>query len=419
MSSNSSRVFNKILRFKIKILWLTVFILSCYFIYYVIENAARPSHGFASYYTASRLLLQGEDVNNFYDDNWFSSKVKEDVPGVYEIYNVNTPTTAFMLLPIAFFNYSSARACWTLFNLIIFIVTLVYLVRKLKLQSARVPLIIILCLGFRPLYSNFAYGQVYVLVFCLLILAWFTYESGRNELLGFLLGLIFVLKTAGIFLIILLLIQKKWRSLLWALATAVLFVVSSLPRVGVSAWYAYFERLVNYSSHPSLSVTAYQTIHSFFYHFTLYDKQWNPEPLFDLPILGIVLSAIFSLSLIIIISINTIKFKKTNLSFGAFIIAGIVISPASLDYHYMIMLIPVLILFSWLMHNPSNLLRALFLFFYLLMGVYLPYISPKVTGGLWAIFAYPKLYGAIGLLGLLQIAAYRSKLTEKQLIKKY
>jgi hypothetical protein len=49
----------------------------------------------------------------------------------------------------------------------------------------------------------------------------------------------------------------------------------------------------------------------------------------------------------------------------------------------------------------------------------LPYISPKVTGGLWAIFAYPKLYGATGLLGLLLIAAYRSKPAEKQIIKKY
>jgi len=404
--------FNKILQFKVKILWITVFILACYFIYYVIENATRPSHGFATYYIASRLLLQGEDVDKFYDDNWFSSKVKEDVSGVYEIYNVNMPTTAFMLLPIAFFDYSSARVCWTLFNLIIFIVTLVYLINKLKLQNAWVPLIIISFLCFQPLYSNFAYGQVYVLIFCLLILAWFAYKSESNEALGFFLGLIFILKTAGIFLIVLLLLQKKWRSLLWALATTVLFVVSSLPRVGINAWYAYFERLVNYSSHPSLSVTAYQTIHSFFYHFTAYNKQWNPEPFFNLPILGNVLSVIFSLLLIIIISINTIKFKKTDLSFGAFIIAGIVISPASLDYHYVIMLLPILILLNWLRQNPSKFFWTLFIFFYLLMGAYLPYISPKVTGGLWALFAYPKLYGAIGLLSLVLIAAYRSKLTE-------
>jgi hypothetical protein len=419
MSSNSSSVLNKILQFKVKILWLTVFILSCYFIYYVIENAARPSHGFASYYTASRLLLEGEDVNNFYDDNWFSLKVKEDVSGVYEIYNINMPTTAFMLLPIAFFDYGTARVCWTLFNLIIFIITLVYLIRKLKLKSIWDPLIIILFLCFQPLYSNFVYGQVYVLIFCLLILAWFAYESGREELLGFLLGLVFILKTAGFFLIVLLLLQKKWRSLLWALATSVLFIVSSLPRVGFDAWYAYFERLGTYSSHPSLSVTAYQTMHSFFHHFTAYDKIWNPGPLFNFPILGNVLSIVFSLFLIIIISINTIKFKKTDLSFGAFIIAGIVVSPASLDYHYVIMLLPIIILLNWLRQNPSKLLWILFIFFYLLMAVYLPYISPKVTGGLWAIFAYPKLYGATGLLGLLLIAAYRSKPAEKQIIKKY
>jgi hypothetical protein len=54
----------------------------------------------------------------------------------------------------------------------------------------------------------------------------------------------------------------------------------------------------------------------------------------------------------------------------------------------------------------------------LLIAVFLPYISPKVTGGLWAVFAYPKLYGAIGLLGLLLFAAYKSKLTEIKTVKK-
>ncbi|MCW8818653.1 MAG: DUF2029 domain-containing protein [Ignavibacteriaceae bacterium] len=418
MSSISTGILNEIIQYKVKIFWLIVFILACYFIYYVIQHAACPSHGFASYYTASRLLIKGDDVNNFYNDNWFSSRVEEYVPEVYEIYNVNMPTTAFLFLPLAFLDYSNARIIWTIFNLIIILITLIYLIKKLQFENFLAPLLIILFLCFQPLYSNFAYGQVYILIFCLLVLAWFAYKSRRDELLGFLLALVFILKTAGIFLILLLLLQKKWRSLLWALTTAILLITACLPRGGIDAWYSYLGRLVHYSSHPSLSVTAYQSIHSFFHHFTAYDKQWNQEPLFNLPILGNILSVIFSLMLIIITSIKTNKLKKTDLSFGAFVIAGIVISPVSLDYHYVLILIPIVILLNWLRQNPSKLFWILFIIFYLLIAVFLPYISPKVTGGLWVVFAYPKLYGAIGLLGLLLFAAYKSKLTEIKTVKK-
>ena len=411
MSSNSTGIFNKLKQFKVKILWLIVFIIGCYFVFYVIQHASRPSQGFASYYTASRLLLEGENVSDFYNDNWFSSRVNEYVPGVYEIYNVNMPTTAFLFLPLAFFDHGSARIFWSIFNLIVLLITLVYLINKLKFKSIWTPLIIISFLCFQPLYANFAYGQVYMLIFCLLAFDWFAYKSGSDELLGFLLGLVFILKTAGIFLILLLLLKKKWRSLIWVLSTVVLLVIACLPRAGIDAWYSYFERLINYSSHPSLSVTAYQTIHSFFHHFTSYDKKWDPEPLFNFPILGNILSVFLSLIILIFTSIKTIKFNKRDFTFGAFIVAGIVISPASLDYHYVLILIPVVIIMTWLKQNPSKIFWVMFIILYLLIALFLPYISPKVTGGLWAVFAYPKLYGAIGILGLLLFAANHSSLT--------
>ena len=220
MFPNSTGISNKINQYKVKILWLIVFILACYFVFYVIQHASRPSQGFASYYTSSRLLLEGENVSDFYNDNWFGSRVNEYVPGVYEIYNVNMPATAFLFLPLAFFDYSSARIFWSIFNLLILFITLVYLIKKRQFKGIWTPLIIISFLCFQPLYVNFAYGQVYILIFCLLVFTWFAYKSGSDELLGFLLGLVFILKTAGIFLILLLLLKKKWRSLIWALSTS-------------------------------------------------------------------------------------------------------------------------------------------------------------------------------------------------------
>jgi hypothetical protein len=76
MASFASRTLHKILQLKIQILWIIVVILSVYFVYRVVLNASRPSHGFASYYTASKLLIEGEDVADFYDDDWFIQKWK-------------------------------------------------------------------------------------------------------------------------------------------------------------------------------------------------------------------------------------------------------------------------------------------------------------------------------------------------------
>ena len=97
---------------------------------------------------------------------------------------------------------------------------------------------------------------------------------------------------------------------------------------------------------------------------------------------------------------NTYKFKNWDLAFGAFVIVGLAVNPVSIDYHYVLILIPVIIMINRLRVNRSMFLLNLFLFFYVLIALDLPYTSTKVTNGIWAIFAYPKLYGALGLLGL-------------------
>ena len=63
-----SKTLNKIFGFRVQILWVITIILSFYFIYFSVKNASQPTHGFASYYTASNLLIEGENVADFYDD---------------------------------------------------------------------------------------------------------------------------------------------------------------------------------------------------------------------------------------------------------------------------------------------------------------------------------------------------------------
>jgi hypothetical protein len=410
MASFADRTPHKILQIKIQILWIIVAILSVYFIYKVVLNAARPSHGFACYYTASKLLMEGENVADFYNDDWFSTKVDNYFPGVYEIYLVNMPTTAIILLPISNFDYKIARLIWIIFNLIILSIIVGLIIKRLKFKRIWLPIVLILFLSFQPLYANVSYGQVYIFIFCLLVFAWFAYSSNNETLLGGIMGFVFILKTTGPFLWILFAIQKKWKSLILIFATTIILFVTTLHLVGLESWSAYGNKLLNYTSSPTLSVTAYQTIHSFFHHFFVFDEKWNPEPLIHLPLVGKSLTMVFTLIILIVTIIGSYKFKQLELAFGTFIIAGIILNPASIDYHFVLMLIPIIIVLNWLIKNPSLVLWGIFIISFMLIALSIPYTSPKITMGLWSVLAYPKLYGALGIWFLSLRISYLSKI---------
>ena len=109
MSSFKIEIVEEALQKRIHLLWLIVSILTVYFLYYTISHSTNPSQGFASYYTSSRLLVEGNDPGHFYNDEWFSSEVDKIVPGIHEVYLINPPTVSFIMVPLAFLNYSNPQ----------------------------------------------------------------------------------------------------------------------------------------------------------------------------------------------------------------------------------------------------------------------------------------------------------------------
>jgi hypothetical protein len=411
---------NKLLQYKTAILWIIAIILAVYFVSYVIKKADLRTHSFSSYYTASKLLSEGENFSQFYNDDWFRSKVEKYVPGAQEIYHVNLPTTSLMIFPLSGLDYRSARIVWTVFNFILLVVSIGFLIKSFQFSKEKIPLVIILFLCFQPLHANFAYAQAYILIFFLLVFAWYAYKSNKDELLGFLIGLMFILKSAGFLFLVLLLIDKRWKALIWSAASIVFFILISLPFVGIDSWFAYADKILSYTSRPELSVTGYQTINSFFSHFTSFEPKWNPEPLIDIPFLGKMLTVIFSILILAASSFYVLSLKRSDLSpvkkpneaFAVFIIAGLILNPASLDYHYIVLLLPILILINEFSKYHSKILWILLIIFYVMITERLLYGSPKLSEGWLAIFAYPKLFGVLGLLGLFFRISFRDKLRQ-------
>jgi hypothetical protein len=128
--------------------------------------------------------------------------------------------------------------------------------------------------------------------------------------------------------------------------------------------------------------------------------------------LGKILSTLSIFIVLVYSSVKAHQLNKSDLAFGAFVVAGLIISPVSIDYHYTIIILPILIVLKQVLKNQSRIDLGALIIFSGLIAAYIPYTSSKVTAGWLALLAYPKLYGAVGLWGLFML--YSSKHNSSQ-----
>jgi hypothetical protein len=367
-----------------------------------IQAAVTPSHGFMAYYTAARLVLEGAPVSRFYDDDWFREQTTRIEARTSDIYNVNPPVTALLMLPLAGLSHAAARAAWTVVNLGLLAWAVTGLVRSLSLDGGWRLVAWGAVLAFEPVIANIRLGQVYGLLLCLLVLAWMGWQRARPAWLAAGLGGMMALKTAGLWLWPLLIVRRQWRALAGGLVVAGAVAAASLPLTGPDAWRVYGELLTRFSARPELTVAAYQSGFSLLRRLFTHHAHalWNPAPLVNAPAVGallpwLVLAAVLGMS-----AYAAHKSAEQGLAFGSFAIAAVALSPVALDYHYVLMLAPLGIVLSWARRQPAAWVWGVLVLSVLAMGLELPYRSPRLESGIWALLAYPKLYGAAMLWGL-------------------
>ena len=388
-------------------LWGLALLLALRFARFTADVALRPSHGFAAYYTAARLLREGDDVSRFYDDAWFRAHVEAYTPNIGDIYRPNPPTTALLLLPLADLDYSGVRLVWTLLSLVCLIAAGGWLLQQVGLRGWWLPGFIAFALAYQPLYANVRLGQAYVLLLGLLVVAWYGYRERRAGTLGIALGLMLVFKMAGGLIWLLLMVQRRWRALAWAVATVLVTAVASLWWVGLDAWRTYLRLLPRLPTRPELAVTAYQTQFGFIHHLLSFDARWNPQPLLRAPALGTWLTGLGFAALTALSIHRAYVSEQPDLVFATFVIASVILSPLSLDYHYTLLLLPIAVLAAWVQEAASRWSWIAFGVALVLIAVDSPERWLGDAPGVWALLAYPKLYGAWLLWGLALWAAHR------------
>lgn len=318
--------------------------------------------------------------------------------------DINPPATDLVLLPIAGLDYRRALEVWTLFNVVCLAAATLWLQSRLGFDGPWRPGFIALVLLDAPVFANFLNGQFYVFLLVLLMLAWYSYKERRDGILGMALGLMLVLKLAGGLLLLMLLVQRRRRAVAWAAVCILAVIAVPLPWLPFAAWRASAHALVASSSLNVTALTDFQTLHSFCRHLFTYDARYYPAPLLNARLLA---TTLISLGIIGTIGITVYCAWKVragdrdDVIFSAFVTAGLILTPASLEYHFTLLLLPIALLAAWGWRRGES------PWWYTVLGLTaallaapLPYRSPRFDLGAWALAAYPRLYGAYLLWGL-------------------
>lgn len=399
------------------VLWGLVLILAVRLALSLPQDAVRPSHGFIAVYTTAQLLREGADASLTYDDDWFKAQIARFLPGIGDV-NINPPTFALLGLPLTGLDYTGARVVWTLVSLVALIAAVGWIIYSLPLTGGWALLLVAYALIAQPVDANFFLGQIYLILLLLYVVTWQGFRNGRDGWLGLALGSMGIFKLAGITLWPLLVVRWRWRAILIGVGTMALVAVVSLPWLGWHAWQIYPYWVGRFNSDPSLAVTAYQTQLSLVWHLFTFDPQWNPTPLFPAPLLatwlprlGVVLLVGLPLYLAYLARATR---HSDDLIFAALVVANVIVGTATLDYHYALLLLPIAVLMAWARERRSLWVWLILGCAMWLIAADLPYRSPRLAVGAWALLAYPKLYGAWLLWGLAVWGCY-----EKQRVSRY
>jgi hypothetical protein len=355
------------------------------------------THGFPVYYTPARLLVEGRWSTQVYDLEWFSQQTRAFTNGlIVEKYAPHPPSMTLLALPLAWLDLTTARTLWFLINAALLVGGILLLNSGFKiLPGISFGLeITALALLLSPVAENFRLGQAYVLLFFLFALAYRGLVLNQSATVGIALGTAAAFKLSGAPLWLVLAARGRWRDLASSLAVVVLIFIITGFVLGWHTW-LYFISIVPayFGAHPDVSHLAFQTTPSFFQHMFSGDPQWNPVPLFQLPWLATLLTALVTLG-VLVFTIFKSRTAPLDLAFSSGLILSVILFPIAEEYHYSLVLFPLAVMAARLVLGPFTWTSLiLFAISLILIAAPLPYTSPSLNEGWLALLGYPRLYG--------------------------
>lgn len=390
------------------------------FFIYSFYKVPKLSYGFTGYYTFSKMLLEGEHLEKAYMDEPFNQKINDyGIHNIYELYNI-IPTSGFVYLPVAWLQPINAKIVWGIISILFSFLSLVLLLKIFDIkitENLGLSLITLFFLG-HPVYENISMGQIYILLLFLFSLSLYGLKKNNYILTSIPISFSILFKGYGVFLLLWLIIIKKYKAVLISSAVIMVIILVTLPIIHLEPWKAFLgltgTMLGRYNED---SIVVYQTLNGFMRHLLIYDSNLNPYPITNIPRDYVyVLSILINLSIMIWLFLKTRKYGKDAepdlLSYCVIMGASVTTAPMAEEYHYVLYLPLVFGLGKYLLYDMSNTLfktiyslrgfikipNILYILSVLLLLLPINYRALQFSKFPIYLLAYPKLYGGIMLI---------------------
>ena len=385
--------------------WLLAGIAAFFLIDRWLDALNQPLPVFPAYYTAAKMIQNGEPVALFYDDEWFRDRVMDFAPGRLEAYIANTPFLAFFFLPLANLPYEVARHITSVLTFAALLISVHLMTIELRITGAWRAAAFLVVFVAPTTLSNISVAQVYPIVLLNMVLAWRAWRRGADGLAGAFIGLNLAFKTAGLFLPLMMVFERRWRALLAAMSVPIIFAVITFPVVRYDGWEAYIHRGQAMGS-IGLAFPGLLTLPGLALNLFDYDARLNPDPYFDAPLLARAIIAIGFVAFIAISARLATVTKDRDVAFALAVMASLILVPVTNINHTMLGFLPAFIIFDRLRDRMTSPLGLWFVIGGLLsFGPSVERIRQLVEWG-GPIFFYPRLFGLVILVVVLTLLGF-------------
>jgi hypothetical protein len=209
---------------------------------WIFRADGKPSCIDFSHFWVSGTVVGSGDPALVYDFSAFSA-ARADLEGAGACMVMNhfvyPPTYLFFTYPLGLMPFVAAFAAWTVVTLLLYLVTIYLIVPR--------PIAILVALSPFPVFFNFFLGQNGFLLAGLMGLSLAVMER-RPRLSGILLGLLTFKPQIGILFPFALVVSRKWRVIVSAIATSLVLIVASMVVFGYQGWPSFIHVLADRGS---------------------------------------------------------------------------------------------------------------------------------------------------------------------------
>lgn len=353
---------------------------------------------FPNYYTSSRLLLEGNNISNIYNDSWFQREINNYGITGQGKFSPFPPPTAFVMIPIAMLDPITAKRVFLIFNIIL-IMYAAFLIKKISDLSYICACNIILLSG-AALINDLVFGQFYLILLTMILSGYMLLLRKNGNSTGVLWGIGAAVKYFPVIYLPAIIIKKEWKVLASMIITILFVNIITCIILGADVYVQFFQKVFFSHLNGELSsqskyAVSFQSWNSFLRNIFVYDRLENPSPLFNSLMAFYIIRVIVYFVFLSAVIIALYRLRKhgnfTTYSIIILTLVAFVLSPASASYHLLLLVLPVILLLK-LGAGMRPVYSTFFIVLYTVIGIS-PFLLSRMNKEAVGLFiAYSRLW---------------------------